>query len=321
MRKTLKIIGILLGVIVLAVGGFAAYIQASGIPSYALDLPESYEVEMDSASIAQGGKLVKQICYDCHSDPKTNTMQGKKMFDIPPSFGEVWSPNLTHPEQGLSSYTNEELAHLIRTGIKKDGKYAPPWMVKLPNMADEDLEDIIAFLRAGDDPILASSDVVQPAPNPSFLVKFLSHVAFKPYPYPEKPISLPDPKDQIAQGRYLANAVYGCFSCHSASFETTDEYTPENSQGFYGGGTEMLDAAGQKIYSANITMDEETGIGTWTEADFIKAVKWGSSPKYPVRVPMPKFTTLEDEEVAAIYAYLKTVPVIENEVDRTRPVQ
>ncbi|MCB0632525.1 MAG: c-type cytochrome [Saprospiraceae bacterium] len=320
MKKALKIIGIILGILVIAVGAFAAYIQSSGIPSYELNLPETYTVSMDSTSIANGGKLVKLICYDCHANPKTNTMEGKKMFDIPAAFGDVWSPNLTHPEKGLSRYTDEELVHLIRTGIKKDGKYAPPWMVKLPNMADEDLEDIIAFLRAGEDPILASSDVIQPAPQPSFLVKFLSHIAFKPYPYPEKEISLPDPNDQVAQGRYLANGVFGCFSCHSASFETTDEYTPVNSQGFYGGGTEMLDAAGQQIYSANITMDEATGIGTWTEADFIKAVKWGAGPKYPVRVPMPKFTTLTDEEVAAIFAYLKTVPVVKHEVDRTRPV-
>lgn len=318
MKKALKIIGILLGIVILAVGGFAAYIQATGIPTYELQLPERYEVEMDSTSIVNGGKLVKQLCYDCHADPKTKTMQGKKMFDIPPSFGEVWAPNLTHPETGLARYSNEELAHLIRTGIKKDGKYAPPWMIKLPNIADADLKDVIAFLRAGEDPMLAPSNVTQPAPQPSFFVKFLSHVAFKPYPYPNEEVALPDPNDQVAVGAYLSTAVYGCFSCHSAGFETVDEYTPANSQGFFGGGTQLLDAAGQTIYSANITMHETTGIGTWSEEDFIKAVKWGAGPKYPVRVPMPKYTDLTDEEVAAIFAYLKTVPVIEHAVDRTR---
>lgn len=317
MKKALKIIGIVLGVLLILVAVFALYVNITGIPSYAVSPPEKFPVSMDSLSLANGEKLVRITCMDCHINYDNNLLEGKKMYDIPPAFGEVWSANLNHPEKGLKRYSNEELVYLLRTGIKKDGKYAPPWMVKFPNMADEDLEDIIAFLRS-DHPMLATSEVEQPAPKPSFLVKFLSHVAFKPFPYPEQKIPLPAADDQVAKGAYLANAVTGCFSCHSADFTTIDDLNPANSAGFYGGGTAMKDAAGQDIYSANITMCQTTGIGNWTEQEFIDAVKWGKGPKYPVRAPMPKFTQLTDEEIGAIYAYLKTVPVIENEVDRTR---
>lgn len=317
MKKVLKIVGIVLGVILILVAGFALYVNITGIPSYDTEPPENYAVSMDSASIRNGEKLVRLVCMDCHINYDNNLLEGKKMHDIPPAFGEVWSANLNHPETGLSSYSNEQLAYLIRTGIKKDGQYAPPWMVKLPNMADEDLKDVLAFLRS-DSPMLQTSEIKQPAPKPSFLVKFLSHVAFKPYPYPEKEIALPPAGDKVARGQYLADAVAGCFSCHSADFTTVDEYTPTNSAGYFGGGNLMKDAAGQDIYTANLTMHPETGIGSWTEQQFIDAVKWGRGPKYPVRAPMPKYTDLTDEEIGAIFAYLKTIPVIENDVDRTR---
>ncbi|PHN07939.1 cytochrome c [Flavilitoribacter nigricans] len=317
MKKVLKIAGIILGIVLVLIGGFALYINATGIPSYDLELPENYAVSADSASLTNGEKLVRLTCMDCHINYENQLLEGKKMFDVPASFGEVWSANLNHPETGLKSYSNEELAYLLRTGVKKDGKYAPPWMVKFPNMADEDLRDIIAFLRS-DHPMLQPSEVRQPAPRPSFLVKFLSHVAFKPFPYPQQEIALPNAGDQIARGQYVADAVAGCFSCHSADFTTIDEYTPVNSAGYYGGGNLLKDAAGQDIYSANLTMHPETGIGNWSEQQFIDAVKWGKGPKYPVRVPMPKYTDLTDDEIRAIFAYLKTIPVIENSVDRTR---
>ena len=317
MKKVLKVAGIVLGVILILFIAFALYVNITGIPSYPVTPPEKFAISMDSASLVNGEKLVRITCMDCHLNYDNNLLEGKKLYDIPPAFGEVWSANLNHPQTGLSSYSNEELIYLLRTGIKKDGKYAPPWMVKFPNMADEDLKDIIAFLRS-DHPMLAPSEVVQPASQPSFLVKFLSHVVFKPFPYPEQEIPLPAAGDKVAKGAYLANAVTGCFSCHSADFTTIDELTPSNSAGFYGGGTAMKDAAEQDIYSANITMDEKTGIGGWTEEAFINAVKWGKGPKYPIRAPMPKFTQLTDEEIGAIFAYLKTVPMIENEVDRTR---
>lgn len=317
MKKVLKIIGIILAAVVVLLICFAAYIQISGIPSYDVNAPESYAIKSDSASIANGEKLVRLTCMDCHINYDNKLLEGKKMYDIPPAFGEVWSANLNHPETGLPSYTDAELAYLLRTGVKKDGKYAPPWMVKFPNMADEDLQDIIAFLRS-DDPMLAPSEKVQPAPQPSFLVKFLTHIVFKPFPYPEREIPLPDPGDKVARGRYLADAVVGCFSCHSADFTTNDDFHPHKSAGYYGGGTAMKDAADQDIFSANITMDPETGIGTWTEEEFVRAVKMGAGPTYPIRAPMPKFVDLTDEEIRTIYAYLKTVPLVKNAVDRTR---
>ena len=74
---------------------------------------------------------------------------------------------------------------------------------------------------------------------------------------------------------------------------------------------------GKEIVTLNITMDEETGIGKWTEEQFIKAVKSGQVPNGPaLRYPMQAYSNLTDQEVRAIYAYLKTVPKQKNKVER-----
>ena len=314
MKKFLKILGIIVGVIVLLFVIAGVTINMKGIPSY--DTQEiKLDVEMDSASIANGEKLAAMVCVNCHKGKNTILLEGAPIEDLDPSFGKAWSPNITnHPEKGLGKYTDGEIVYLLRTGIKKDGQYAPPWMPKFPNMADEEIEDIIAFLRS-DHPSLEASETVQPVSEPSFLSKMLCNFAFKPFPMPEKSIERPPANDQVALGEYLANGVLHCYACHSADFKTNDDFIPTNSLGLYGGGNRLVDLEGNTVLSTNITMDKNTGIGNWTADEFIQAVKFGTRPDgAPLPYPMPKYSLLDDDEVRAIFAYLQTVPVIENDV-------
>ncbi|MCB0569907.1 MAG: cytochrome c [Phaeodactylibacter sp.] len=317
MKKLLKILGLVLGVLVLVVLLGAATIQFSGIPSYDTNPPD-LKVVPDSASIAEGKRLATLVCNHCHLST-AGKLEGKKMTDLPPAFGAAWTANITHsPNSRLAAYTDGELAYLLRTGVKRDGKYAPPWMPKFPLLSDDDLHSIIAYLRS-DAPELEASDKVQPAPKPSFLVKLLCRVAFKPLPYPEKPIMAPPLTDKVAYGRYLIDAKVDCYSCHSADFKTVNILEPEKSEGYLGGGNLLLSPEDGKtvIFSANITMDKETGLGDWTEEDFIQAVRFARRPDgKPLRQPMVPFSALSDEEASAIWAYLQTVPKIHNEVDR-----
>ena len=314
MKRFLKILGILVGVIVLLIIIAGLTINFRGIPYY--DTQDvKLKVEMDSASVANGEKLAALVCINCHKGKNTNVLEGNIIADLDPSFGKAWAPNITsHPEKGLGKYSDGEIAFLLRTGIKNNGQYAPPWMPKFPNMADEEIEDIIAFLRS-DHPSVQASEVVQPASEPSFLAKFLSNVAFKPFPFPDKSIEKPDGSDPVILGEYLANGVLHCYACHSADFKTNDDFTPTNSLGLYGGGNKLVDLEGNTVLSPNITMHTEHGIGNYSEEDFIIAVKEGKRPDGTILpYPMPKYSLLTDEEVKAIFAYLKTVPVIENDV-------
>ena len=314
MKKAIKIIGISIGAIVLLLLVAGLYINIKGIPTYAVNAPD-ITVEIDSTRLARGEKLVGLTCAGCHRG-EGGKLVGQHMADVPAMFGEIWSPNITnHPTKGLGRYTDGELIHLLRTGIKRDGKYAPPYMAKLPHMSDEDLYSIVAYLRS-DAPMVQSVDVEQPPTKPSFLVKMLSNFVFKPLPYPQEEIVAPLKTDKVAFGRYIALGVADCNGCHSKDFTTNNAMEPEKSEGFFGGGTILLDEEGNEIISANLTM-HETGLAGWTEEEFIRCVKFGVRPdKTMVSSVMPKHTMLDDEEIGAIWAYLQTVPKIDNTILR-----
>lgn len=74
--------------------------------------------------------------------------------------------------------------------------------------------------------------------------------------------------------------------------------------------------------SRNLTPDKETGIGTWTLADFKKTIRTGVNPKGEVLMPpMPigELQNLPDSDLDAIYAYLRTIKPIHNQVGREAP--
>lgn len=106
--------------------------------------------------------------------------------------------------------------------------------------------------------------------------------------------------DLLARGEYLAIAA-NCQACH-----TVDGGQP------YAGGR-PFDTDFGTLYASNITPDPETGIGGWSDADFLRAMHEGISKDgtrlYPA-FPYASYTYLTDEDVLAIKAYLDTVPAV-----------
>src|SRR5215467_8211589 len=91
----------------------------------------------------------------------------------------------------------------------------------------------------------------------------------------------------------------------------TTPLQPERSAHFYGGGNLFRSAENSTIESPNITADAGTGIGSWSEEQFVNALKRGFRPdRSPMRYPMPRYVELEDDESGAIFAYLRTVPIL-----------
>jgi mono/diheme cytochrome c family protein len=114
--------------------------------------------------------------------------------------------------------------------------------------------------------------------------------------------ALGDPR-QIERGEYLAISG-NCGSCHS---------TAEG--GFMAGGVPFVTPFGT-IYSTNITPDPETGIGGWSAGDFLRSMRHGiradGEHLYPA-FPYTAFTKVTDEDVAAIYAYLQSIPAVRHQ--------
>ncbi len=320
MKKLLKFIGfVLLGIIAL-LGVGAAYIQIKGVPKYEYaPTPEMLQLQVprtNTALAARGLKIATVMCKACHRG-NDGKLSGEMMADLPPEFGKVAALNITRDSvHGVGIWTDGELYYFLRTGIRKDGSWAPPMMPKFNTMADEDVKAIIAWLRS-DDPDLDPSNREYPANKWNFMLKFLSNIAFSPPPLSAQPISLPDTSNQLALGRYLANDVLGCFHCHSGDFAKLDIVTHENSFRYYGGGNPTLNQEGEVVPTANLTPHPETGIGKWTEQQFIDAVKYCKKPGGGLLAyPMAPYVTLTDQEAAAIFAFIKTIPPIDNKVER-----
>lgn len=314
MKKPFKIILFSLLGIILVLFILAMVVNFSGIPYYENQAEELY-VEITPERVEEGARMAAILCSQCHGSTD-GKMGGAYMHDAA-DFGEIYAPNITrHPEYGTTSdYTDGELVYLLRTGIKKDGQYSPVWMPKFPNLSDEDMFSIVAFLKS-DHPLVQPSDHETPPLKPNLLAKMLSRTVFKPLPYPEEPIIAPSPSDKVAYGAYLATAKFDCFACHSADFKTVDIMYPERSEGFFGGGNILYDKEMNEVPSSNLTMDEATGIGSWTEQEFIRTLRFGMKPdNTPLRYPMLPAPMITDTEASAIWAYLQSIPVIVNEVE------
>lgn len=322
MKKIFKILGYGLAGFLLILCLSAFYINAKGVPTFKY-APSAAVAELkvpkgDTALIERGQKIASMLCKDCHlsADGK---MIGREITDMPSAFGRYYSGNLTSDSiHGIGGWTDGEIYYFLRTGIRKDGSWSPPLMPKYMHLADRDVQSIIAWLRSGDPSLIADPRTYLPN-KWNFTVKALTNTLFTAPPMPELPIALPDTSDKVAWGKYLADDLFGCFACHSADIVKIDMMNPSLSAGYYGGGQILKSAEGRPVLSANLTPHPEFGIGKLTTDEFIRAVKYGQKPGGgTLSNPMPPFAGLSDSEVGAIHAFLKTVPIIANQVNRLK---
>jgi mono/diheme cytochrome c family protein len=107
----------------------------------------------------------------------------------------------------------------------------------------------------------------------------------------------------VERGQYLVT-VANCVTCHTAKAGTS-----------FAGGRPFRTIHGLfgDIYSSNITPDRDTGIGTWTKEEFVRAMRAGVAPGerhlFPA-FPYTSFTKLTTADIEAIYAYLRTIPAV-----------
>jgi mono/diheme cytochrome c family protein len=115
----------------------------------------------------------------------------------------------------------------------------------------------------------------------------------------------PQAFDEIERGRYLA-IVGDCTACHTA---------PEGA--LFAGGRKIETPFGI-IATPNLTPDYDTGIGSWSDDDFVNALQRGIGKDglrlYPA-MPYPYYTRMSRQDILAIRAYLNTLKPVRNEVD------
>ena len=148
----------------------------------------------------------------------------------------------------------------------------------------------------------------------------------------------------VARGRYLVTAI-GCGDCHTPMRMGEKGPEPDVSRllsghpmglelksapkldgpwAWAGTGTMTAFAGPWGIsYAANLTPDQLTGLGIWTEDMFVRAIRdgkhWGQSRQVMPPMPWPAYRHATDEDLEAVFAYLRTVPPVKNQVPEYEP--
>jgi mono/diheme cytochrome c family protein len=248
-------------------------------------------------------------CANCHT-PRNPDMSLQEGMDfaggfkiVEPAF-EVYAANITpDPETGIGTWSDEEIVVAIREGKTPDGKIIwPPMPVPTyNNMSDDDVNALVAYLRT-----------VKPIHNEVPESKY--NIPQQAMP-PAKGAAAPAPDDKVAYGGYIVNALAHCFECHTPMGPEGPDMSKMGAGGF-----EIELAPGMTVRTANITPDPETGIGSWSDDDIKKAITEAVTPdgqKLAPPMPYPFFNNMTDEDLDAVVAYLRTVPPVNNQVERT----
>jgi len=314
-----KVIKWVLGLLVLVVGGGLGYVM--------LALPKVAEarqgnVDRSPARVARGKYLFENVsgCGDCHSEPD------ETRFAYPPkpgAFGKgqvipsgnswkIVAVNLTSdPQTGVANWTDGQLIRAIREGIGHDGRPLFPQMPysEFSNYSDEDVEAIVAYIRT-----------IPPINNalPKTEIGFPMNFIMRTIPKPVGTVPPVDRSNRVAYGKHLTK-VAGCQFCH-----TPFERGQSDETKLFAGGHVFELVPGARAVSANITPDQNTGYGAITEKEFLdkfyqykEYVANGSKvvkPENNTAMPWLNYARMEEDDLKAIYAYLRTVPAVSNAV-------
>jgi hypothetical protein len=277
--------------------------------------------------LARGKYLVEGLlqCTLCHSDtdfskrpvePRPGTRGGGHVFDRAQVFGpgsRIVASNLTSdPQYGTGNWNDGDFVRALRQGIGHDGRTLFPMMPYryFRNLSDEDLAAVIVYERS-----LVPVHIERPKTVLPESVTRTLH----PLP-PIEHVPKPDKSDPISYGRYLVTAAH-CEVCHTPHDENENLVSGLE---FAGGQvfTGPFGPNGQTIQVASLNLTPDpSGISYFDEKKFIEVIRSGSVSARPLATIMPwsYFRNLTDEDLKAIFAYLRTLEPVKHRVDNTEP--
>jgi mono/diheme cytochrome c family protein len=283
---------VVLGLAILAV--LALYYRTNQMIYKTYDVKvEPLEISMDAETIERGRHIVttRGGCTECH----TPNFAGQ-VFDEGILAGRMVIANLTPGKGGAGAeFTDEDWIRAIRHGMKKDGTSLIGMPSEMFNaFSDSDLAAIIAYLRS-----VPPVDTDHPKMRLGPLFRWF--IMNEPHALPASLIDHsaprhPEPVQGVTAeyGNYLAVA---CKICHMDNYAGGDE-------------------PGQGL---NLTPGGD--LAKWSEEDFMKAMRTGVTPTGkkldPMLMPWQSMGKMTDDELKAIWLYLKALPPVENVVQAT----
>jgi cytochrome c553 len=281
--------GSLLGIVCIALGA-VYFVSGRHIAGHINGVGHTLAVADDSATIERGRHIVNSqgMCADCHGPD----LGGGMMIDVP-VVARIYAANLTSGEGGVATgRTDLDWERSIRHGVAPDGRK----LIFMPsheytNLADDDVAAVIAYLKH-----LPKVD----RPPVANTAGPIARVLYLKGDFELLPAELLD-----QQATHLAVAPTG--RTHEAG-----EYVAHTCAGCHGktfSGGPIPGAPPEMKPPANITPD---GIGKYTEDDFVRLLREGKRPDGSMAdttyMPVRFTKNLSDDQIAAVWAFLKTVP-------------
>jgi mono/diheme cytochrome c family protein len=313
MKRVTKVL-LSVPLILLIVAGAALAVLFLRFPAVG-DAP-SLQVERTAEQVARGEYLANHVtlCLDCHSGhdegrysrpPRREALgHGGDSFDHEDGFpGVVHFPNLT--PTGLGAWSDGEILRAMTSGVRRDGAPLFPLMPYgvYAHLSRRDAEALIAYLRT-----LPPGGEVPPRSE----IDFPLNLIMRTMPAPATLRETTPRAGDADYGRYLAT-IAACQYCHTPQ----EKGQPIPGMEFAGGRDFGF------VRSANITPDGLTGIGGWTKEAFVARFKGfaGGAPAVgpgdPNTVmPWTLFAGMTEEDLGAIYDYLRTVPAKRHAVEK-----
>lgn len=294
MKRALKIVGVVIGGLVAAVLAAAGVLYAMGNSrlNKTYDFPPSnITLPTDEASLALGKHRVESLCSGCHGED----LGGLEDWFDSDQLGAIDSANLTSGEGGfgLEAASVEDYVRAIRHGIDPEGKpIFMPAVESTAHLSDEELGAIIAYIKSVP-PVdhKVSGHAFKPLAKILLAVGVLGKLPVEAVSH-DIQVSAPEAGPTADYGRYIVD-TYDCRLCHG----------PDLNGGPY------PDPTIQRI-SPNLTPGGE--LAAWSEADFVTAIRTGGTPSGheldPELMPWTSYKNLYDDELKAVYAYLKSLP-------------
>jgi mono/diheme cytochrome c family protein len=255
-------------------------------------------------------------CTDCHTpfvvgpngpENTPDNIGAGQIFPMEGLPGPVSASNITpDPETGIGNWSDDEIGRAIREGVDRNGRTLFPLMpyTRFRNMSDEDLASVVVYLRS-----------LKAVHNPLPPTAIISPVKYLIQGVPQ-PITVPvqaDLSTHLSRGKYLAG-IASCEECHTVN------QRGQPLKGMFLAGGAVFKGSWGTLASANITPDPSTGIGNYTEASFVKTMHTGyvGTRQLNTLMPWQKYAGMTDEDLKAIYAYLKTAPAVVHHVDNSK---
>jgi mono/diheme cytochrome c family protein len=265
----------------------------------------------DPEVIARGRYLVRgpAHCAACHGDPARDD-ERRRGVEIPLSggrafplglLGTIVAPNITSdPVAGLGALSDATLVRSLRDGISRHGQPLAPFM-SFANLADEDLQAILSFLRT-----LAPVARRAPPNDLTWLGAFAIHVVLDPAGPTAAAPSRRTPVRSADYGRYLAHTVANCHGCHTRRSRLTGAFVGPA----FAGGLPMTAPAGAFV-PPNLRPGPTGIVNGLSERDFIARFRIEGRAQLGSPMPWEAFARMTDDDLGAIYRYLKTLPPAE----------